>query len=173
MGSSSSWAPTRATPLSFDYAAALVSLEIRPATFAIVFDTALGDASAQLSVIGELRDGSSIDLTSPVRGTTWLSSDLAVCALGIEPGRVFAGQPGDCTITVTSAGRSATARGIVQTFSPRSLASVAIPGSANAIDGLGRTRLRRRGRRGPSGRRRRRPARAVDRGLEHHHGRRR
>ena len=122
---------------SFDYAAALVSLEVRPAAFAIVFDTVLGEASAQLTVVGALRDGSSIDLTSRARGTTYLSSDLAVCVLGVEPGRVFAGQPGDCTITVSSAGRTATARGIVQTFSPRLLASVAIPGSANALDVAG------------------------------------
>ena len=155
---------------SFDYAAALVSLEVRPDVFAIVFDTVLGDASTQLQVVGALRDGSSIDLTSSARGTAYLSSDLAVCALGVEPGRVFAGSPGECTITVASAGRMATARGIVQTFSPRLLASVAIPGSANALDVARRSRLRRRRQRGSSDRRRGESARAGHRRIDRHRG---
>ncbi|HVR28377.1 MAG TPA: FG-GAP-like repeat-containing protein [Thermoanaerobaculia bacterium] len=124
-------------PTSFDFGPALVALEIQPPSFAIVFDTVLGDASVDLTVRGALRDGTEVDLTAPARGTAYLSSDLEVCGLGVEPGRVFAGRPGDCTITAANAGFTAEASGIVQTFSPRFLASVAIPGSANAVAVVG------------------------------------
>ena len=52
------------------------------------------------------------------RGTTYTSSDLAVCSFGLDPGRVFAGADGVCTITADNSGFSAQAGGTVSTFPP-------------------------------------------------------
>ena len=120
---------------SFNLGAALQSLEVRPTAFVLTVNTIIGEASRQLSVIGHLIDGkTSIDLTSTARGTNYTSSDLAVCNFGVEPGRVFAGGNGTCTISATNSGLTAPTVGTVRTFAPTALSFVAIPGYANNVD---------------------------------------
>ena len=122
---------------SFNYAAVLVSLEVLPPTFALIYDTIRPEASIQLTAIGRLTDGTSVDLSSPSRGTSYLSSDLGVCSFSAEPARIFAGIPGDCTISAVNSGSVGTAHGLVQTFSPVLVGSVEIPGGANDVAVVG------------------------------------
>jgi len=121
--------------LSAKLAAALTSLEIKPAAFILDVNTIQGVASQQLSVLGHLIDGkTTLDLTSTLEGTNYSSSDLTICNFGSPDGNVFSGNNGACTITVTNNGFSAQATGIVKTFAPVSLSFVPIPGFANAVD---------------------------------------
>lgn len=112
----------------------LVSIEVKPSNFVITFNTILPEASRQLTVIGHLNNGNTVDLTS-APGTNYNSSDPTVCQIfADQPGEVFAGNDGTCTITVTNKGLSAQAFGTVNTFSPTALASVTMPGFANNVD---------------------------------------
>ena len=77
--------------------------------------------------------------SSSVRGTSYLSSDLAVCTIGPPDGRVFAGGDGACTVTIANAGFLTQALVTVTTFAPAGLSFVAIPGFANAADVSGDT----------------------------------
>jgi hypothetical protein len=121
-------------PNSLNLAAALDSIDVSPAHFVIVFNTIAGDAFRQLAVTGDLRDGTTINLTSTARGTNYTSSDLTICNFGAEPGRVFAGNSGTCTITVANSGFSDTATGEIRTFAPTPLSFVNTPGFANNVD---------------------------------------
>jgi len=120
-------------PNSVDYARALSSIEISPASFVLTVDSILGTASVQLSVIGHLIDGHTVDLTSTARHTNYSTSDINVCNFGSPDGRVFAGVNGACTITATSSGFSASATGTVQSFTPTQRSFVPIPGLANSV----------------------------------------
>jgi hypothetical protein len=124
-------------PASLNLAQALVRLEVSPAAFTIVFNTIMGEATRQLTVTGVLKDGTRMNLTATARGTNYRSSDLTICNFGAPDGRVFAGQSGICTITVTNSGFGATAWVIVKTVSPTALSSIAIPGYANNVDVAG------------------------------------
>ncbi len=123
-------------PASFNLNAALLAIRVTPASFLLTFNTILGEASRQLTVTGDMRDGRTIDVTA--RGTNYNSTDLTVCGFGATPGRVFAGETGSCTITATVAGFTATSIGAVRTFSPTALGSIQIPGYANNVDANGR-----------------------------------
>lgn len=121
-------------PLSFDLVATLESIEVLPAVFELVFNTAVGEASRRLEVAGRLIDGSTLDLRSSRYGTTYASSNLAVVSFGAEDGRVFAGQAGTADVTVSVAGLSASSRVTVTTFSPTALSVLALEGFPNGID---------------------------------------
>jgi hypothetical protein len=121
-------------PASVNLTQALASLAVTPATFTLIFNTIIGEASQQLTVIGVLLDGATIDLTAISRGTTYNSSDLTICNFGASDGRVFAGANGACTVTVSNSGFSQTVNVQVQTFTPQPLAFVDIPGLANNVD---------------------------------------
>jgi hypothetical protein len=120
-------------PASFNLAAALASLEVFPAVFDLVFDTALGEASRRLEVTGHLIDGTSLDLRSSRYGTAYASSDLTVASFGAEDGRVFAGQNGLATVTVSVGGRGVTSHVAVTTFRPTALSFLPIPGFPNGV----------------------------------------
>jgi archaellum component FlaF (FlaF/FlaG flagellin family) len=120
-------------PNSYNLAAALSSMEVKPASFVLTFNTVVGEVSQQLFVVGHLVDGFDIDLTSFSRGTNYDSSDFAVCNFSGESGRVFAGADGSCTITASNSGFSAQSHGVVHTFSPTALSFIAIPGFANGV----------------------------------------
>lgn len=122
---------------SYNLAQALSSLEAAPPDVNLVVNTILGAASLQLRVTGNLKDGSTIDLVSSVRGTTYSSSDLTVCNFGVEDGRIYAGANGPCVITVANSGFSDTVAVDVSTFSPAALSQLPIPGYANDIDVTG------------------------------------
>ncbi len=121
-------------PASSNLPAALSGIAVTPPVFTLTFNTIAGDVSVQLSVTGTLRDGATIDLTSPQRGTNYSSSDLTVCSFGAVPGRVFAGASGSCSVTATLASFSATAIGSVTTFAPTPLSSVDLGGPGNGVD---------------------------------------
>ena len=121
-------------PTSFNLAQALASVEVTPLSFILTFNTIVGEASQQLSVTGNLTDGTVIDLTSTTKGTNYTSSDLAICNFGAPDGRVFAGNDGSCTVTATNSGFSDDTSVIVRTFVPTALAFVSIPGFANNVD---------------------------------------
>ncbi|MBL0038372.1 MAG: hypothetical protein IPP36_06905 [Nitrosomonadales bacterium] len=93
----------------------------------------IGEASVQLSVIGTLIDGRTINLNSTLRGTSYASSNLANCNFGSPDGRVFASAEGSCTITVNNNGFTAVSTGRVQSFNPTALSYVTIPGFANDV----------------------------------------
>jgi hypothetical protein len=121
-------------PNSINLARALSRIDVTPASLVITVNTIIGQASRQLTVIGRLSDGFSIDLTSTQRGTNYNSSDLGICNFGAADGRVFAGSAGNCTITATNSGFSASASVVVRTFAPTAMASISIPGYANNVE---------------------------------------
>lgn len=111
----------------------LGSLTVSPANFVLTVNTLIGEASRQLTVTGKRADGSTVDLTT-ASGTTYTSSDLNICNFSAERGRVFAGNNGSCTITVTNNGQSAQATVTVQTFAPTALSFINLPGVTNDVD---------------------------------------
>ena len=121
-------------PNSFNLAGVLDGLEVFPAAFDLVFNTAVGEASRRLDVTGHLVDGTSLDLRSSRYGTAYASSDLTVVSFGAEDGRIFAGQDGTATVTVSVAGFSATSEVTVTTFAPTPLSFLYLPGFPNGVD---------------------------------------
>ncbi|MFY9823636.1 MAG: carboxypeptidase regulatory-like domain-containing protein [Thermoanaerobaculia bacterium] len=120
-------------PNSFNLAAALESLTVKPASFTLVFNTAIGEASRRLDVIARLIDGTEIEARSRRYGTSYQSSDLAVANFGVEDGVVFAGQDGTATITVQIGSFSATSVVQVESFSPTALSFLPLPGYPNGV----------------------------------------
>ncbi|MFY9826796.1 MAG: carboxypeptidase regulatory-like domain-containing protein [Thermoanaerobaculia bacterium] len=125
-------------PASFNLAAALVSIQAAPSSSRIISNTALGGGSKQLRVTGRVIDGRTLDVTSRRYGTTYSSSDLLIANFGPEDGRIYAGNDGTATITVSAGGHSANASVTVQTFSPRGISFLSIPGFANSVAVLDR-----------------------------------
>ncbi|HEY0552340.1 MAG TPA: Ig-like domain-containing protein, partial [Verrucomicrobiae bacterium] len=124
--------PTNST--SFNLAQALQSFEVTPPSFVLTVNTIIGEASRQLSVIGHLKDGTTIDLASTARRTVYSSDNLFVANFGSPDGRVFAGTNGTATITVSNSTFVATVSVTVRTSTPQTLGFVAIPGFANNVD---------------------------------------
>ncbi|MGH8103884.1 MAG: Ig-like domain-containing protein, partial [bacterium] len=111
----------------------VVTLTVTPTNLTLTVNTIIGEASQKLTVTGRRADGSTVNLTADP-GTNYTSSDLTICNFGAEKGRVFASNNGTCTITITNGGLSAQASVVVQTFAPRALSFVSIPGFANNVD---------------------------------------
>lgn len=122
---------------SVDLAAAMTDMEVEPAAFTLLVNTLVGEAYTQLRVTGNLRDGTTIDLTPTSRGTNYNSSDLNVCNFGAIAGRVFGASDGACTITVTNSGFTGASSGVVRTFTPLAVSQIAIPGYANNVEVAG------------------------------------
>ena len=120
--------------LSFNLASALQELTIAPELFRIELDPDGADVFQQLTVTGELIDGTFIDVTEPIRGTVYSLADPTACSFGFEPGRVFGDLAGICAVTASIGGFSAEATGTVVGFTPGGLASIKIPGFANNVD---------------------------------------
>lgn len=122
-------------PNSINLAQALRSIQATPTQVVLVVNTIIGVASQQLIVIGTLKDGNAINLTSRSRGTNYSSSNLGVANFGAVDGLVFAGNDGTATITVTNNGFTAPAVQVsVSSFVPTALSFVSIPGFANNVD---------------------------------------
>jgi hypothetical protein len=122
---------------SFNLASALSSITVSPGSFRLIYNTVDGQSSRQLQAVGNVIDGRTIDMFRPLYQTALLSSDLAIANFGAEPGRVYAGQNGTATITVSNSGHAATAAVTVQTFSPTALAYLPLYGFLNAVDVAG------------------------------------
>lgn len=118
---------------SANLAAILAGLSVAPESFTLVFNTLYGEASRLLTVTATLIDGTVLDATAARYGTSYSSSDLSVASFGAEPGRVFAGQDGTATITIVNGAFSVESFVAVETFSPRAVSFVSLPGSPNAV----------------------------------------
>ena len=121
-------------PLSINLGKALKAIVVAPPTFNITVNDVQGVGFVQLIVTGQLVDGRTLDLTSTQRGTNYNSTDLNICNFGQPDGRVFGGQGGTCTITVSNSGHSVQVQGTVINFTPKAMGFVAIPGFANNVD---------------------------------------
>ena len=121
-------------PASINLAQALQSLEVRPSSVVLTVNSIIGEASRQLVVTGHLKDGTTINLASTSRGTTYGSSDLFIANFGSPDGRVFAGNDGHAIVTVSNGGFSDTVDVVVKTFTPVALSALSIPGYANNVD---------------------------------------
>lgn len=121
-------------PTSINLASALSGVRVDPTTFVLIVNTLVGEAYTQIIVTGDLRDGTTINLTSTSRGTNYTSSDLNICNFGAPAGRVYAGSDGGCTVTALNGGFSASASGTVRTFRPSALSSITISGYANNVE---------------------------------------
>ncbi len=121
-------------PSSTNLAAALKKITVAPAVFIINVNSIQGQASQQLTVTGEFKLGGTINLTSRLRGTNYVSDNLSSCNFGAEDGRVYGSASGSCTITVSNSGFTATANGTVTNVTPVPLSFIAIPGYPNAVD---------------------------------------
>lgn len=126
-------------PTSFNLAQALGAVSVNPMNFTLSFNTVLGDATRQLTVTGELIDGTTLDITAARFGTTYATSNASICNFGAEDGLVFAGTAGVCSITASNSGFSVAAFGTVTTFTPRTLSVISIPGTALDVAASGDT----------------------------------
>ena len=124
-------------PSSVNLALALTGITVIPPDFLINVNSIEGEGFQQLTVTGEFILGGTINLTARARGTDYASSDLLVCNFGAEDGRVFGGQDGTCTITVTNNGFTAMANATVVGFTPIAISQIAISGYANNVDAAG------------------------------------
>ncbi len=118
---------------SYDLKKATAASALLPPSFSLTTSSLLANTSVQLSWKVTLIDGkTTLDLTSDPR-TTYTSSNLAVCNLGLQAGLVFAGGSGSCVITISQNTLSVTVPGTVQSFTPTALSFIAIPGFANNV----------------------------------------
>ncbi len=121
-------------PLSFNLALALTSLQVNPRNFTLVTNTIQpADVTRQLTVTGILSDGTSLNLTSTLKGTTYISSNLNVINFGIVSGQAFAVRPGLDTITISNSGHTVQIQADVISFSPRLLSYLPLTGYANSV----------------------------------------
>jgi len=117
--------------------AALSSIEITPSNPSLVFNTIYTEASLQLTVTGQLIDGTTIDITSISTQTNYASSDLSIISFGAQSGEAFAGQSGVATVIATNNGHQASTRITVTAFTPVAQSAINIPGYANNVEVAG------------------------------------
>ena len=131
---------TSSNPLdrnSYNLQAAADNSLVQPSAFVLSTSALFPSASVLLTWRVTLIDGkTTLDLSANSQ-TNYSSSNLTVCNFGAEKGRIFAGSPGGCTITLTNHSLSATAVGTVRSFTPTALSSLSIPGFANNVDVAG------------------------------------
>jgi alpha-tubulin suppressor-like RCC1 family protein len=126
-------------PNDHNYGAALTGLSVTPTSLNLVFNTVVPDQnSQQLQVTGTLIDGSTLDLTSTARGTTYASSNLSVCNFGTDPGRIYGTSVGTCQITVSNGAFQKVVNTTVTQFDPKPISKLAIPGYANSVEVAGK-----------------------------------
>jgi hypothetical protein len=122
---------------SFNLALALQSLSVSPSSFEIVVNTLMGESSRLVAVTGNLRDGTTINLTARSRGTSYDSSNLFVASFGATDGQIFGGTNGTATVTIENNGHTTTASVSVRNFAPQAVAFLPMPGFANNVDVAG------------------------------------
>ncbi len=121
-------------PDSIDLAASLTGISVFPDNYNITVNSIEGETSIQLSVIGSLLDGFTIDLTSISKGTNYSPNDLSICGLGARSGQLFATDVGQCTVTVSNSAYSTNAVFNVSVFSPSALTNMDIGDTALNVD---------------------------------------
>jgi hypothetical protein len=118
-------------PNSINLAASLQSIRVDPSSVEIVNNTFLGEGFRIVRVLGLLRDGDTLDVTS--RGTAFETSNPSVLLFSSQPGQLIGGAPGSATLTVRNNGFTATAPVTVRSFAPQQtgfLASTGLEGLA-------------------------------------------
>ncbi len=83
---------------STNLAEALDSLAVTPRYVQLSTVDSTAASFQQLTVTGYLRDGQTLDLTSQVRGTSYVLNDSSVCKVGPPDGRVHARTQGRCEV---------------------------------------------------------------------------
>ena len=128
---------TNTNPLdrnNYDLKKATANSLVQPSSFVLTTSILFPVVAQQLNWKVTLIDGkTTLDLTDDAR-TTYASSNLTVCNFGTKKGQVFAGNAGNCIVTITNNTLNATASGNVKSFTPSALSFVAIPGYANNVD---------------------------------------
>jgi hypothetical protein len=120
-------------PRSYDLKMATATSTVTPPSFTLTSSVANPSPSVQLNWKVKLIDGkTTLDLTADPR-TSYSSSNLNVCHFGGQPGLVFSGTSGNCTIAITQNTLSVPVSGTVQSFTPTALNFVPIPGFANNV----------------------------------------
>nr|WP_246395155.1 PA14 domain-containing protein [Microbulbifer rhizosphaerae] len=116
-----------------NYGALITNIEVEPGSAVLFYNTIDSESSLQLKVTATLVDGTAADITSVSRGTNYSSSDLTIANFGIESGRVYAGQDGIATVTVTNGDFSAEVQVTVVTFTPQPLGYIELTSQANNV----------------------------------------
>ncbi len=117
--------PTNASDRSL--AGVLASINVTPDNPRLIFNSLYGESSLQLQVTGQLVDGSTIDLTSGLTGTTYSSTDLSVVSFGITDGEIFAGNAGSAAVTVRNSGLETQVAVEVERFDPQPTSYIDLP----------------------------------------------
>jgi hypothetical protein len=120
-------------PASYNLAAALRGIRISPSPITIQLNTVFGAGARAITVIGDLIDNNTVDLTARSRGTGYLSSNPNVFFLTTTDGVLTANAAGSATLNVTNSGFAITAPVTVQTFSPINLGGQTVQGSGNDL----------------------------------------
>ena len=127
-------------PNSYDLTKAVATFSVNPLTFALAVSTVNPTNYVQLHVTGLLIDGkTTIDLSSPSRGTQYSVADASICTMGSPNGAIYpTSTSGTCVVTVTNSNKffSATVTGTISSFAPVELSTIAVPG-ALAVDVAG------------------------------------
>jgi hypothetical protein len=117
-------------------ASSLVALETTPSFLELVINPLFGVPLAQLQVVGQLSDGTRVDLTSGASGTSYVSSDpIVVQVLG--DGTAVGISAGSALLSVTNGSRVAEIEAVVSSFVPYPALHIDTPGFAHnvALDG--------------------------------------
>jgi hypothetical protein len=120
-------------PASYNLARALRGLHFTPPNVVLVVNSIVGTASRTVRVVGDLIDGSTVDLTARARGTNYTIADGSVATLTAVDGEITAVRTGGTVLTVTNSGFSASASIAVSSFAPVPLSFLAMPGYANSV----------------------------------------
>lgn len=119
-------------PSSYDLRKATTVSTVTPPSFTLSTSLANPVLSVQLDWKVQLIDGELLDLTTDPR-THYASSDMNICSFGQQPGLIFAGSAGTCTITISQNTLSVPVAGTVSSFTPTELSVLSIPGAV-AVD---------------------------------------
>lgn len=113
--------------------AALTALDVTPSNITISVNPTIPNSPVPLRSIGQLANGSSVDLTLSTAGTTYTSSNPAVAAVSAD-GFVLGLAGGNTTITAINGGVQAQIPVTVNAFNPTPIAAYNTPGYAYDVD---------------------------------------
>ncbi|MCA8837409.1 MAG: hypothetical protein K8963_06120, partial [Proteobacteria bacterium] len=121
-------------PNDYDLERALSDIRIEPSTLTLTYNSVDTEAVGRIRILGELSDGSTIDITAPGYGVHITSADLGIASFGVNPGEVFAGEGGTTTISARYSMYQDSISVAVDRFDPIALSAVGIVGYANNVD---------------------------------------
>ncbi|MET0646110.1 MAG: Ig-like domain-containing protein, partial [Pyrinomonadaceae bacterium] len=119
---------------SYDLLKAAAGSIMSPASFTLKTSLLFPNASTRLGWKVTLIDGkTTLDLTADPQ-TNYSSNNVSVCNFGARKGEVFAGSAGACVVTASNGTLSVGVPGTVESFTPKALSYVDIPGFANNVE---------------------------------------